>query len=533
MVSKEGGVEIEKVAEEHPEKLHKVFINPAVGLQPFEAQKLGFALGLSGDSLKKGVKMMLALYNAFIATDASILEINPLIVTKSGDLLALDAKMNFDDNALYRHADIRELRDIAEEDPLEVEASKFSLNYIRLDGTIGCMVNGAGLAMATMDIIKLSGGEPANFLDVGGGANAEQIKNAFRILMADKNVKAVLINIFGGILRCDVLAAGVIAAVKELGVPVPIVIRMKGTNVEEGKKMLAESGLNFATADTMGEAADKVVALAGRSLMAVLLDKNTRLIVQGITGREGTFHAKAAAGVSHERRRRRHARQGRDDARRLAGVQHGGRCGEGNRRERVGDLRAAAVCGRRDHGSGGCRHRARRLHHRRHSRRRHDEGDDVPRGSSGDAADRTELPGHHLAGQGQGRHHPREHLQGRPHRHRLEERHADLRGDRSADAPGARPEHVHRHRRRSADRHDAHRRARVVPERSGNRRGDHDWRDRRLRGRRSGRVDQGALQEADRRVHRRADGAAGTPHGSRRRDHRRRQGHGGAKRWPR
>ncbi len=262
MVSKEGGVEIEEVAEKHPEKLHKVFINPAVGLQPFEAQRLAFALGLTGEAVKKAVKTMLALYQAFIATDASILEINPLIVTTSGDLLALDAKMNFDDNALFRHADIRELRDTAEEDPLEVEASKFSLNYIRLDGTIGCMVNGAGLAMATMDIIKLSGGAPANFLDVGGGANAEQIKNAFRILMADQNVKAVLINIFGGILRCDVLAAGVIAAVKELGVPVPIVIRMKGTNVEEGKQMLAGSGLNFATADTMSEAADKVVALA-------------------------------------------------------------------------------------------------------------------------------------------------------------------------------------------------------------------------------------------------------------------------------
>jgi succinyl-CoA synthetase beta subunit len=263
MASQEGGVEIEKVAHETPEKIHKIFINHAVGLQHFEAQRLGFELGLSGDTLKKGVKMMLSLYNAFVATDASILEINPLIVTKSGDLLALDAKMNFDDNALYRHHDIRELRDIAEEDPLEIEASKFSLNYIRLDGNIGCMVNGAGLAMATMDIIKLSGGEPANFLDVGGGANADQIKNAFRILMMDKNVKAVLINIFGGILRCDVLAAGVIAAVKDLGVPVPIVIRMKGTNVEEGKKMLAESGLNFATADTMGEAADKVVAVAG------------------------------------------------------------------------------------------------------------------------------------------------------------------------------------------------------------------------------------------------------------------------------
>ena len=263
MVSQEGGVEIEKVAHEHPEKIHKVFINSAVGLQHFEAQRLGFALGLTGDPLKKGVQLMLALYRAFIATDASIIELNPLIVTKTGDLLALDAKMNFDDNALYRHAEIKDLRDRSEEDSLEVEASKFSLNYIRLDGNIGCMVNGAGLAMATMDIIKLAGGEPANFLDVGGGANADQIKNAFRILMMDKNVKAVLINIFGGILRCDVLAAGVIAAVKELGVPVPVVIRMKGTNEAEGKKLLADSGLNFTTADTMGEAADKVVALAG------------------------------------------------------------------------------------------------------------------------------------------------------------------------------------------------------------------------------------------------------------------------------
>jgi len=191
------------------------------------------------------------------------LEVNPLVVTNGGDLLALDAKMNFDDNALYRHADIRDLRDLNEEDPLEIEASKFSLNYIHLDGTIGCMVNGAGLAMATMDIIKLAGGEPANFLDVGGGANAEQIRNAFNILMSDKNVKAVLINIFGGILRCDVLAQGVIAAVAELGVPVPIVIRMEGTNVDEGKKLLRESGMNFTTVDSMGEAAEKVVQLAG------------------------------------------------------------------------------------------------------------------------------------------------------------------------------------------------------------------------------------------------------------------------------
>jgi succinyl-CoA synthetase beta subunit len=263
MVSAEGGVDIEEVAASTPEKIHKEYIDPAVGLQPFQARKLAFALGLEGKQVGKATTMMLALYKAFAATDASLLELNPLITTNDGELLALDAKMNFDDNALYRHADIKDLRDLGEEDPLEVEASKYSLNYIRLDGNIGCMVNGAGLAMATMDIIKLAGGMPANFLDVGGGANAEQIRNAFKILMSDKNVKAVLINIFGGILRCDVLAQGVIAAVKELGVPVPIVIRMKGTNVEEGKQMLAESGLNFTTADTMNEAADKVVQLAG------------------------------------------------------------------------------------------------------------------------------------------------------------------------------------------------------------------------------------------------------------------------------
>jgi succinyl-CoA synthetase beta subunit len=263
MVSAEGGVDIEAVAAETPERIFKEFIDPAVGLAPFQARKLAFALGLPGDQVAKAAKMMLALYQAFVGADASLLEVNPLIVTKGGELLALDAKMNFDDNALFRHTDVRELRDLSEEDPLEVEASKFSLNYIRLDGNIGCMVNGAGLAMATMDIIKLAGGAPANFLDVGGGANAEQIRNAFKILMSDTNVRAVLINIFGGILRCDVLAAGVISAVKELGVPVPIVIRMKGTNVEEGKRMLAESGLNFATADTMSEAATTVVSLAG------------------------------------------------------------------------------------------------------------------------------------------------------------------------------------------------------------------------------------------------------------------------------
>jgi succinyl-CoA synthetase beta subunit len=262
MASAAGGMDIEEVAAKTPEKIVRVYIEPGVGMVPFEARQLGFAIGLDGTQVNKFVKLATSLYDAFVGTDASLVEINPLIVTASGDLLALDAKMNFDDNALYRRPDIRDLRDTGEEDPLEIEASKFSLNYIHLDGNIGCMVNGAGLAMATMDIIKLAGGEPANFLDVGGGANAEQIRNAFKILMSDKNVKAVLINIFGGILRCDVLAQGVIAAVKELGVPVPIVIRMEGTNVDEGKRLLKESGMNFTTADSMDEAATRVVKLA-------------------------------------------------------------------------------------------------------------------------------------------------------------------------------------------------------------------------------------------------------------------------------
>jgi succinyl-CoA synthetase beta subunit len=263
MASAAGGMDIEEVAASTPEKIFRIYIEPGVGLVPFQARQLGFGIGLEGPQVNKAVKLMSSLYDAFVATDASLIEINPLVVTKAGELLALDAKMNFDDNALYRHQDIKDLRDFGEEDSLEIEASKFSLNYIHLDGNIGCMVNGAGLAMATMDIIKLAGGEPANFLDVGGGANAEQIKNAFRILMSDENVKAVLINIFGGILRCDVLAQGVIGAVKELGVPVPIVIRMEGTNVDEGKRLLHESGMNFTTADSMGEAATRVVQLAG------------------------------------------------------------------------------------------------------------------------------------------------------------------------------------------------------------------------------------------------------------------------------
>ena len=262
MASIAGGMDIEQVAEETPELILREAVHTADGLAGFQARRLAFGLGLQGRAVKEAVGVMQAAYRMFQETDASLVEINPLVVTAAGAVLALDAKVSLDDSALFRHPNLTELRDLTEEEDLEIEASKHSLNYIRLDGSVGCMVNGAGLAMATMDIIKLAGGEPANFLDVGGGANAEQIRNAFRILMADSNVKAVLINIFGGILRCDVLAEGVIAAVNELDVKVPIVIRMEGTNVVAGKQMLHESGLNFTTCDTMGQAAEQVVALA-------------------------------------------------------------------------------------------------------------------------------------------------------------------------------------------------------------------------------------------------------------------------------
>jgi succinyl-CoA synthetase beta subunit len=263
MASSAGGMEIEEVAKSNPEAILKESINPALGLQPFQARKLAFGLNLAGDTAAAAVPFFQALYRAFLETDASLVEINPCVVTGDGDLVALDAKVNFDDSALYRHKDLRELRDFEEEDPLEVEASKYGLNYIKLDGNVGCMVNGAGLAMSTMDIIKLAGGAPANFLDVGGGASAEQVKNAFKILISDTHVKAVFINIFGGILRCDVLATGVVNAAKELHVTVPIVVRMEGTNVEEGKKILLGSGLQFTIADGMKDGAEKVVRLAG------------------------------------------------------------------------------------------------------------------------------------------------------------------------------------------------------------------------------------------------------------------------------
>ncbi len=262
MASSEGGVEIEEVAARSPEKIIKEYVDPAVGLMPFQARKLAFALGLEKKLVSKAVKFMMALYNAFVGLDASMAEINPLVTTEDGEVIALDAKISFDDNALFRHKDIEDMRDLDEEDPRELAASRFNLNYVSLDGDIGCMVNGAGLAMATMDIIKLYGGNPANFLDVGGGANTEQVTEAFKLLMSDDKVRAVLVNIFGGIMRCDIIAEGIVEAARDVGVKVPLVVRLQGTNVDKGREILQGSGLDIIAAEKMDEAAQKVVEAA-------------------------------------------------------------------------------------------------------------------------------------------------------------------------------------------------------------------------------------------------------------------------------
>ena len=265
MASTEGGMEIETVAARTPEKILKEHVDPAVGLLPFQARKLAFGLNIPPELVGKAVKFMTGLYNAFVDTDCSLAEINPLVITEGGDVIALDAKMNFDGNGLFRHKDIQGLRDFDEEDPTETEASKYDITYISLDGNIGCMVNGAGLAMAAMDMIKMSGGSPANFLDVGGGASTEQVTNAFRLILSDPKVKAILVNIFGGIMRCDVIAEGVVMAVKTLGLKVPLVVRLEGTNVEKGKEILAASKLNIISASDMKDAAQKIVAAAGQA----------------------------------------------------------------------------------------------------------------------------------------------------------------------------------------------------------------------------------------------------------------------------
>ena len=259
IASTEGGMDIEEVAEKTPEKIFTLPIDPATGMQPFHARRIAFALGLEGTQVRSAVKLLMSLYTAFKSTDASLVEVNPLVVTGAGEVIALDAKMNFDDNALFRHKDLEELRDETEEDPAELEAARHELNYIKLDGSIGCMVNGAGLAMATMDIIKLYGGEPANFLDVGGGATRERVTTAFKLILSDANVEGILVNIFGGIMRCDVIAEGVVAAAREVSLHVPLVVRLEGTNVELGKKILSESGLPIKSADNLADAAEKIV----------------------------------------------------------------------------------------------------------------------------------------------------------------------------------------------------------------------------------------------------------------------------------
>ena len=259
MASTEGGMDIEEVAARTPEKIMKVAIDPAIGLQPYHARKLAFGLGLEGAQIRSAVKFLQGIYKAYTALDASLVEINPLVVTEAGEVIALDAKMNFDDNGLFRQKEVEDLRDGDEEDPAELEASQHELNYIKLDGAIGCMVNGAGLAMATMDIIKLEGGDPANFLDVGGGATAERVTAAFKIILSDPNVQGILVNIFGGIMRCDVIAEGIVAAAKEIDLHVPLVVRLEGTNVELGKEILTKSGLDILSADDLGDAARKVV----------------------------------------------------------------------------------------------------------------------------------------------------------------------------------------------------------------------------------------------------------------------------------
>jgi succinyl-CoA synthetase beta subunit len=260
MASTEGGMDIEEVAEKTPEKIIKVSVDPATGISGFHARQLAFGLGLEGGQVRSGVKLITNIYNAFVDLDASLVEINPLVVTGAGEVMALDAKMNFDDNALFRHKDVEELRDEDEEDPAELEAARHELNYITLDGEIGCMVNGAGLAMATMDIIKLHGSDPANFLDVGGGATKERVATAFKIILGDKNVKGILVNIFGGIMRCDIIAEGVVAAAKEVNISVPLVVRLEGTNVELGKEIMVNSGLAIISANDLDDAAKKVVA---------------------------------------------------------------------------------------------------------------------------------------------------------------------------------------------------------------------------------------------------------------------------------
>ena len=397
------------------------------------------------------------LYKAFTELDCSLIEINPLVVTGAGDVIALDAKMNFDDNALYRHKDLEALRDLDEEDPAETEAAKYALNYVKLDGQIGCMVNGAGLAMATMDIIKLYGAAPANFLDVGGGATKERVTAAFKIILKDPNVEGILVNIFGGIMRCDVIAEGVVAAAREVNLHVPLVVRLEGTNVELGKKILKESGLKITSAENLADAArEDRPGRQGGQLMAVLVDKNTKVICQGFTGSAGHLPFRAGDRLRHQDGGRRDAGQRRHHPSRPAGVRHRGRGRRQDRRDRDRDLRAGGLRRRFDPRGDRRRDPADRLHHRGHPGARHGQGEARARRLEV-APDRAQLPGRHHARRMQDRHHAGPHPQARQDRHHLALRHAHLRGGGADHGGRPRPDDLHRHRRRSGERHQLRR----------------------------------------------------------------------------
>ncbi len=466
MGSAAGGMDIEHVAATEPEKIITVQIDNTAKLQPYQSRLLGFGMGLNAVQVRQLGKIMSGLYRLFCDKDLSLIEVNPLIIDGIGNLLALDAKINADDNALFRHPDLAAMRDEAQEDPTEVAASKHDLNYVTLDGNIACMVNGAGLAMATMDVIKLNGGEPANFLDVGGGSNAERVKEAFKLILSSDKVEAILVNIFGGIVRCDEIAEGIIAAVREVGVTVPVVVRLEGTNVDKGRQMLNESGLNIIAADDLNDAAKKVVAAGRRDgaiTMSVLIDSNTKVICQGFTGNQGTFHS----------------RQALDYGTQIVGGVTPGKGGQKHLDLPVFDTvadavaetgadasviyRAPSVCRGCDSRSRGRRHSRDRRHHRGHSGAGHDDGQSGGQEQAGHLADWPQLPGNHHAGRVQDRHHAGTDSQQGPGRRGFTLRYADLRSG-LPDHPGRTgPVNLHRHRRRPHPGDEFRRRAAPVP----------------------------------------------------------------------